>query len=340
MPLARSRGGGDRSINYWPGFVDALSTLLLVFTFLLSVFVLSQFFLSREISGKDDVLTRLNKQLAELTDMLSLERTSKGNLQNELTSLMASLDAAKAENERLKGAAEGAGAATVRAGALAAEAEVQKNAALRALAQVETLNQQILALRRQLQALEQALNAQEAKDKDAQARISDLGTRLNVALAQRVQELNRFRSDFFGRLRQILGSRADMRIVGDRFVFQSEVFFETGTADLAAAGSAELDKVAAALIDLEREIPPEIQWIARIDGHTDKRPLSGAGAFKSNWELSASRAISVARYLMSKGVSPQRLAATGFGEFQPLDLGDTPEAYARNRRLELKITER
>ena len=340
MALSRSRGGGDRSINYWPGFVDALSTLLLTVTFLLTVFVLAQFFLTRELSGKDDALTRLNKQLAELTDLLSLERSSKGTLSSEMAELTASLDAAKAENQRLRGLADGAGAADSRAGALAIEAETQRSAALRAAAQIETLNQQILALRRQLQALEQALNAQEAKDKDAQARISDLGSRLNVALAQRVQELNRFRSDFFGRLRQILGQRADMRIVGDRFVFQSEVFFESGAAELQAGGAAELDKVAAALIDLEREIPPEIGWIARVDGHTDKRPLSGAGQFKSNWELSAARAISVARYLMGKGVSPQRLAATGFGEFQPIDLGDTTEAYARNRRLELKITER
>lgn len=340
MALSRSRTGGDRTVNYWPGFVDALSTLLLVVTFLLTVFVLAQFFLTREMSGKDDALTKLNKQLSELTDMLSLERTSKGNLQNEMLTLMATLDQARAENDRLKGVAEGAGIATARAGAAAAEADNQRNAAARAAAQIETLNQQILALRRQLQALEQALNAEEAKDKDAQARISDLGNRLNVALAQRVQELNRFRSDFFGRLRQILGQRADMRIVGDRFVFQSELFFESGSADLQTGGSAELDKVATALIDLEREIPPEIGWIARIDGHTDKRPLSGAGVFKSNWELSAARAISVARYLISKGVSAQRLAATGFGEFQPLDLGETPEAYARNRRLELKITER
>ena len=337
MRLARSRGG-DRSINYWPGFVDALSTLLLVFTFLLAVFVLAQFFLSREVSTKDDVLTKLNKQLAQLTDMLSLERTAKGGLENEIAALTATLDSVRSENARLKGVADTAGAAEAKAGSLAAQMENEKVTAARALAQVETLNQQILALCRQLQALEQALNASEAKDRDAQARISDLGSRLNVALAQRVQELNRFRSDFFGRLRQILGARPDIRIVGDRFVFQSEVFFESGAGELSPGGAAELDKVAAALTDLEREIPPDIPWVARIDGHTDKRPI--AGAFKSNWELSAARAISVVKYLVTRGVSPQRLAATGFGEFQPLDLGDTPDALARNRRLELKITER
>lgn len=336
MRLSRGRGG-DRTINYWPGFVDALSTLLLVFTFLIAVFVLAQFFLSREVSGKDEVLSRLNKQLAQLTEILSLEKASKSGLQAEIATLSATLDAARSENDRLKGLADGAGAAAARAGALTGQIENEKQVAARALAQVETLNQQIIALRRQLQALEEALNASEAKDKDAQARLSDLGSRLNVALAQRVQELNRFRSDFFGRLRLILGSRPDIRVVGDRFVFQSELFFDTGASDLNPGGMAELDKVASALTELEREIPPEIPWIARIDGHTDKRPLAGN---RSNWELSAARAISVVKYLVTRGVSPGRLAATGFGEFQPLDLGDSPEALARNRRLELKVTER
>ncbi|HRK23830.1 MAG TPA: peptidoglycan -binding protein [Beijerinckiaceae bacterium] len=340
MPLGRARGrGGDRSISYWPGFVDALSTLLLVFTFLLAVFVLAQFFLSREVSGKDEVLTRLNRQLQQLTELLSLEKGAKTSAEGQVASLTATLDLMRSENEKLKGAAEGAGAAAQRAGALQGQIDSEKQLAARALAQVEQLNQQIAALRKQLQALEEALNASEAKDKDAQARISDLGNRLNVALAQRVQELNRYRSDFFGRLRQVLGARPDIRIVGDRFVFQSELFFETGASDLSVAGSAELDKIAAALQDLEREIPPEIPWIARIDGHTDKRPFQ-SGSARSNWELSANRAISVVRYLVSKGVSPQRLAATGFGEFQPIDLGESPEALARNRRLELKVTER
>ena len=338
MRLGRARGQ-DRSINYWPGFVDALSTLLLVFTFLLAVFVLAQFFLTREVTGKDEVLTKLNRQLQQLTELLSLERSAKSSLESELAGVAATLNAARGENERLKGAAAGAGAEAARAGALTREIETEKQFAARALAQVEALNQQIAALRRQLQALEEALNASEAKDKDAQARIADLGSRLNVALAQRVQELNRFRSDFFGRLRQILGNRPDIRIVGDRFVFQSEVFFETGASDLSATGGAELDKLAAALSDLEREIPPEIPWIARIDGHTDKRPFQG-GAGRTNWELSAARAISVVKYLVGKGVSANRLAATGFGEFQPIDLGDSPEALARNRRLELKVTER
>jgi chemotaxis protein MotB len=201
------------------------------------------------------------------------------------------------------------------------------------------LNQQIAALRRQLAAIEDALAASESRDRESQARIADLGSRLNVALAQKVQELARYRSDFFGRLKEILGSRPGIRVVGDRFVFQSEVLFESSQAAINPAGRAELDALANALGDLEREIPPEIAWVLRVDGHTDKRPIQSP-LFHSNWELSAARAIAVVQYLISKGVSPQHLVAAGFGEFQPLDVGEGDDAYRRNRRIELKLTER
>ena len=209
------------------------------------------------------------------------------------------------------------------------------------MAQIEILNQQISALRRQIAALEDALGTSEKKENESQLRIADLGQRLNVALAQRVQELSRYRSDFFGKLREILGNRPDIRVVGDRFVFQSEVFFDSGAAVLRPEGRAELDKLAAALLDLDKQIPSEINWVLRVDGHTDTRPITGTSSpFKSNWELSAARAISVVQYLIGKGVSPQRLVAAGFGEFQPIDPGTTEEAFSRNRRIELKLTER
>jgi chemotaxis protein MotB len=201
------------------------------------------------------------------------------------------------------------------------------------------LNQQIGALRKQLAAIQDALDISKTSEKESQGKISDLGQRLNLALAQKVQELARYRSDFFGRLRQILGNRPDIQVVGDRFVFQSSVLFEAGKADLSGAGKQSLDHLADAALDLEREIPPDIPWVLRIDGHTDARPISG-GAFKSNWELSAARAIAVAQYLVTRGVDPHYLAPTGFGEFQPLDPGTTEEAYQRNRRIELKLTER
>ena len=214
----------------------------------------------------------------------------------------------------------------------------EKELSARAQAQVEILNQQISALRRQLAALEEALSASEQKDRESQSRIADLGARLNVALAQKVQELSRYRSDFFGRLREILGARQGVRIVGDRFVFESEVLFESGRAEINPAGRAQMDQLAIALQDLERMIPPELPWVMRVDGHTDKRPVTGT--FRSNWELSSARAIAVVQYLISKGVSPQHLVAAGFGEFQPIDTSDTEDALRRNRRIELKLTER
>jgi chemotaxis protein MotB len=306
--------------------------------------VVVQFYLQQEVQGKDTALQRLNAQIAQLTDLLSLEKTGKADLENQLADLRATLSTAQSERDKFKGLAEGEGAGAAAAqgkvSALTQELQGQKTISARALAQVEVLNQQIAALRRQLAAIETALNASEDKNKEQQSRITDLGQRLNLALAQKVQELTKYRSDFFGKLRQILGNRPDMRIVGDRFVLQSEVFFDTGKADLKPAGTAELDKVAAALLQLEQQIPANIAWVLRVDGHTDVRPIAPGGLFKSNWDLSAARAIAVVQYLIAKGVTPKRLVAAGFGEFQPIDPANTPEAYSKNRRIEFKLTER
>jgi chemotaxis protein MotB len=341
--MALARRSRDLGMNYWPGFVDALSTLLLGIIFLLTVFVVVQFYLTQEMTGKDTALNRLNAQIAQLTELLSLEKTGKLSVEEELAQLNSNLVAAQNERDRYKGLYEGAGSSSLEGNvnALTGALEAEKRISGRALAQVEVLNQQIAALRRQLGALQVALDAASQKDKDAQVQITDLGQRLNVALAQRVQELSRYRSDFFGRLRTILGDRPDIRIVGDRFVFQSEVFFDTGQALLKPEGRLELDGLASALLDLDRKIPGEIAWVLRVDGHTDVRPINAnAGQFRSNWDLSAGRAISVVQYLISRGVSPQRLVAAGFGEFQPIDTDRTEEAYGRNRRIELKLTER
>ena len=342
MALSRSRR--YEGVNYWPGFVDALSTMLLVIIFLLSVFMLAQFFLSREVTGKDEALVRLNRQIEELTNLLALERTQKNVDESKMSVLAATLDSAQREQKRLKDAAsQGAVDASAISGKVSAAANAldrEKQISAQALAQVDVLNQQIAALRKQLAAIEDALSASEAANKELQSKIADLGQRLNVALAQKVQELNRYRSDFFGRLRQILGSRPDIRVVGDRFVFQSSVLFDVGKAEISPAGQSSLDTLAAAVIDLEREIPPDIPWILRVDGHTDNTPITGAGPYKSNWELSAARAVAVVQYLISKGVEPDRLAAAGFGEFQPIDQGNDEEARARDRRIELKLTER
>jgi chemotaxis protein MotB len=344
MALARTRRG-ESGMNYWPGFVDALSTLILSIIFILTVFVVVQFYLQQEVAGKDTALTRLNAQIAQLTELLSMEKTGKTNLEDQLAQLSASLASAESDRDKYKGLAEGSGAGAAAAqgkvSELTGQLEGEKKISSRALAQVEILNQQIAALRRQLAAIETALDAAEKKDKESQNKIADLGQRLNLALAQKVQELTKYRSDFFGKLREILGNRPDVRVVGDRFVLQSELFFDTGKADLKPEATAELDKVAGALVELEKQIPTDIAWVLRVDGHTDVRPISGSGGqFKSNWDLSAARAISVVQYLVGKGVSPQRLVAAGFGEFQPIDTATTEDAYRRNRRIEFKLTER
>ena len=342
MALARMRRG-ESGMNYWPGFVDALSTLILSIIFLLSIFVVVQFYLQQEVQGKNTALQRLNAQLAQLSDLLSMEKAGRANLEKQLGAMQASLATEQSERDKYKSSYEAAAAnaatAQGKANELAGQLAGQKEISGQALTQVETLNQQIAALRQQLAALNAALDVSTKKETESQQRISDLGQRLNVALAQHVQELSRYRSDFFGKLREILGNRPDMRIVGDRFVLQSEVFFDTGRADLKPEGRVELDAVANAIVGLERQIPAGIPWVLRVDGHTDVRPIVFS-LFRSNWDLSAARAISVVQYLIVKGVKPSRMVAAGFGEFQPIDTSTTDDAYRRNRRIEFKLTER
>ena len=342
MALARTRRS-ESGMNYWPGFVDALSTLILSIIFILTVFVVVQFYLQQEVAGKDTALNQLNAQVAQLTELLSMEKSGNANLEDQLAQLRASLTTAQSERDRYKSEAANAGAgltaAQSNAAALTSQVDEEKKLSARALSQVEILNQQIAALRRQLAAIEQSLDVSETKDKESQARIADLGQRLNLALAQKVQELTKYRSDFFGKMREILGNRPDVRVVGDRFVFQSEVLFDSGKADLLGPGRTELDQISGAIVELEKKIPADIPWVIRVDGHTDIRPITG-GPYKSNWQLSAERAIAVVQYLIAKGVSPQRLVAAGFGEFQPIDTAKTDEAYKRNRRIEFKLTER
>jgi chemotaxis protein MotB len=329
--------------NYWPGYVDMLSTLLLVVTFLMSLFMLSNYFITTQTSGKDTLLSRLNRQLSQLTELLALERSKKASLEDSLSALQATLADKEKENARLTGLVGEQGGKTEGAEAKATELggqlDQQKKITNEALAKVEILNQQLAALRTQLAALQEALDASEAKDRESQVKIADLGQRLNVALAKKVQELARYRSDFFGKLREVLGARPEFQVVGDRFVFAADVLFDSGSADLKPEATPQLDKLADALKELETQIPSDIPWVLRVDGHTDIKPITNA-AFASNWELSAARAITVVRYLIDQGVPPNRLVAAGFGEFQPLDPGDTEEALARNRRIELKLTER
>ena len=474
--MPRRRGAASESLNPWPGYVDALSTLLMVIIFVLLVFVLAQAFLTVTLTGRDRALDRLNRQMAELSDMLSLERGHSNELRTSLAQvsrdlqvanaardsltqqlsalraradkLTADRDALKAERDKLSArladadlqaqaaqarsatlqtqlagaakqndatsqqAADAAAAlaatqqqlvaardmlaemkrqqdaldktvATDRAtleaklsdlakladevrnltalrdelekqaqdAAVRATTEAQRRAAVEvelaqektlgesARAQIAAMNEQLLQLRSQLAALNQALDVSEKADKDKDIQIANLSSRLNTALAQKVEELQRYRSDFFGKLREALANQPGIHIVGDRFVFQSEVLFPVGTADLTPSGLQEIDKLANTLKDVEKEIPPDVNWLLRIDGHADKQPVVG-GVFASNWELSAQRAINVVKRLIADGIPPDRLAAAAFADYQPLDAANTPEAYAKNRRIEIRLTDR
>ena len=342
MP-ALSRRRRQEDAPYWPGFVDAMAQLLLVITFLLSVFMIAQFLLAREITGQDSALGQLRSQIAELTELLNLEKGAKAEVEAQLLSLTDDLNKEKsktaglladlqAENE--KGQSAGSIVST-----LQTSLDSEKKISSDALAKVELLNQQIAAMRRQLSQINALLDAAEERNKASEAQVADLGKRLNTALAQKVQELSKYRSEFFGRLRQILSQRSDILVVGDRFVFQAEVLFPKGSADLNEAGKVEMLKLADALRQLEREIPEDIAWVLRVDGHTDIDPIQSP-LFNSNWELSSARAITVVKFLIAQGVQPRHLVASGFGEYQPIVEGDSEDAKSENRRIELKLTDR
>jgi chemotaxis protein MotB len=387
----------------WPGYVDVLSTLLMVIIFVLMVFVIAQFFLSAALTGRDKALDQLNRQIAELADMLALERqqntdlranvddlsselakstADRDTLNQRLTVIIGERDAAVAKladaNARIAASSTAktdvdakledafkvveADKAKIQAllGDIAALQSLRDDMAQKLLAsedkaklaladqqklsdeanlRVEILNRQILALRQQLADISKALDISESKAKEQDIMITDLGKRLNEALASKVEELARYRSEFFGRLREVLGDRKDIQIVGDRFVFQSEVLFGSGSADLGIEGQAKLAELAKTLIDIAQKIPTGIDWLLRVDGHTDSRPIS-TEQFASNWELSSARAISVVKFLESQGIPPNRLVAAGFAEYRPLDTGTDETALQRNRRIELKLDQR
>jgi len=343
MPMASRRRHRQDSADYWPGFVDAMATLLLVIIFLLSIFMLAQFLLAREITGRDTALSRLQAEISELTEILSLERSSKSSLENDLATLKAVLAVTEIEQDQLQQTIiqnqidqkKNAGNVVGITDALSDERRIKA----RALSQIEILNQQITALRRQLASISAALGNSEKSRNLAKQRIENLGKRLNIALAKRVRQLERYRSDFFENLSKILKQRSDIRVVGDRFVFQSEVLFAKGEATINPEGKEDIKKLGAALIELQDQIPSEVNWVLRVDGHTDADPIN-TEQFPSNWELSTARAIAVVRHLITEGVPENRLVAAGFGEFQPLDSGNSVEAYRRNRRIELKLTEK
>lgn len=341
MPLARR---SRRTLDIWPGFVDALATLLMVIIFVLMVFVLAQYFLGSALSGSEQAKARLTAELASLTEQLSLEKKANSDLHANLSALSQQLQNSSADHDKL--VHDVAALEALKAQLQAQVADLNSkltdttgkldkitvdSAAERAL-----LNQQLDAMKQQLARIAAALDVAEKQIVDQKVQIADLGSRLNVALASKVEELKRYRSEFFGQLRKVLGNRPGIRIEGDRFVFQSELLFATGSADLGPAGLQKVHQLAATLKQIEPQIPKDLNWVLRVDGYTDKRPIT-TGRYPSNWELSTARAISVVRVLIADGVSPNRLAAAGFGQYQPLDPADTEAAYAKNRRIELRL---
>ncbi|MCX8667133.1 peptidoglycan -binding protein [Acetobacteraceae bacterium B3987] len=322
MARRRHRSG---PINAWPGYVDALSSLLMVVTFVLLVFVLGQEFLSAAISQREHALANLKQELTHLSDMLSLseakvktlsnaeqeERNMVASLKSQLDDRQHQLDEVQAHAKEIEGAQLGS---------------------------IADLSSQITELTHQLQAVSSALELEKKNEVDKDARIAELGQKLNVALADKVSQLQRYRSEFFGRLRDILKNQPGISIVGDRFVFQSEILFPSGSAALTPTGQKQLLTLARTFREVAATIPADVPWILRVDGHADRNPIRSA--FPSNWELSAARAITVVKTLILNGVNPHHIAATAFSGYQPLDNGSSPEALARNRRIEFRLTDR
>ena len=385
MALARI-GNGRRVENFtWPGFVDALATLLMVIIFVLMVFVLIQVNLAYRVSGQDATLGEMRQQLASLSELLNIERRASADLAANLAQITNQLSASNTDRddllvklanvedsliartddlERLSAKQSDTEAALAaartsleeRLGALqlvegklvVAQAQNQsatdKIKALEAKttasrAEVTQMTNVLASLRLRIEELTNLLAEKDRQASRDKVAIANLGKSLNNALANRVQELQRFRSEFFGRLRDVLKDRDDVEIVGDRFVFQSEVLFAQGQAEIGPVGKEKLAKLAVALADIAKKIPSDINWVLQVDGHTDDVPIR-AGRYADNWDLSTERALSVVRYLNQQGLAANRLAAAGYGEYQPLDAGDSDDARRKNRRIEVKITQR
>ncbi len=313
--MARRRSAHGNGLDAWPGYVDALSTLLLVVIFVLLVFVLGQAFLSVALNGRQHALERLSTEIARLSEMLSLERGRDATLRLDVTSLQSALGASRAELSH------------------------EKTLTASQASSVALLNAQLVQLRQQLAAIAKALDLSETEVHARDVRISDLDQKLNIALADKVELLKKYQSEFFEKLSRVLAGEKGVAVVGDRFVFQSEVLFPVGSAELSTAGTDQIRKIAASLKQVIPRIPANVPWILRVDGHADRQRPKGASDL-TNWTLSAERAISVVRLLIAEGIPPDHLAAAGFGEYQPLDPANTPAAYAKNRRIELRLTDR
>lgn len=329
--------GNAQNEDYWPGFVDALATLLLVIIFLLAVFVAGQFALSQALTGRDEQLADLNARLATLAEQLDLAESENEALTLRIDALSEENTALEATSAELVSRLQ---ASQVALAAATSDLEDEQELSEEQEATITLLNNQMAALRQELATLNEALEAAEAREAELESEIVNLGQRLNAALASRVAELAVYRSEFFGRLVEILGNRTGVRVVGDRFVFETDVLFDSASADLSEAGRESLRPIADAIVQLEQEIPTDLDWVIRVDGHTDPIPLGPSVPYESNWELSTARALSVINAFEDMGVPSRRLMAAGLGEHHPIAAGRSAAANARNRRIELKLTSR
>ncbi|WP_286221542.1 peptidoglycan -binding protein [Marinobacter apostichopi] len=336
--------------NVWPGYVDALSALLMLVIFMLLVYVVSQLYLSQTLSDRNTELARLNQRLNEISQLLGLEQSKTEALEQQMAAvqndysdaltrnddLQARLDASR--NQLMQQSAD-AEARAARLASMNEELEEQDQLSASQQAMILRLSNQIASLQAQLRQITAALKLQKEETAEKEDELKDVSQRLNTLLAERVNQLEQYQSEFFARLRNILATNENIRVVGDRFLLPSELLFASGSAQLGEEGKSELDKLAEVLLDVVAAIPGDIDWILRIDGHTDLIPIN-TPQFPSNWELSTARAVAVVRYLAAQGVPERRMVAAGFGEFFPVASGTTPDALQKNRRIELKLTDR
>ena len=323
---SRSHGSSQNDMLIWPGFVDALSALLLVIMFVLLIFVVAQFYLNEILSGKDKSIDTFRNQIDQLSVQLNFLEDTKKILQTDLDK-QRELD--KKLNEKLE---------FLRRDYLASQEEIkrEKDVSLSAKRELAMLNDQLSVFNDQIQKLNAALKASDETVQAQQVKIEKLS--IDAALVKKVEEMAKYRSDFFESLEKALGDRDDIRVEGDRFMFQSEVLFDTGASTLENDGILTIDKLGESLKEIIEKIPVEVNWVLRVGGHTDKRPMRGK--YQSNWELSFARAMAVVRRLVKKGIPANRLAATGFGANYPIDEAENDEAYKKNRRIEIKLDQR
>ena len=368
-----------RHVDYtWPGFVDALSSLLMVIIFVLMIFVLSQFFLSQKMNGQDEALVKLKTNLIELSELLSIERnvtieltSSLTIFENKINIIQSKLEQEKIKNDNNKEKLQ-ENEKTIRLSKFKiseleeilnkkieevlnskniilslennlqkrkSEVEIKTDTLKANKEEINKLTAASIQLRNKLSQIQTLLTAYKAKDKKDNVKTLNIGKDLNSALARRVEELQKFKSEFFGRVKELIKDRPEIRIVGDRFVFQSEVLFSIGSVEIGPKGQLEMINLASTLVEIEKSLPTDIDWILQIEGHTDNLPVKEGQTYKDNWELSTKRALSVLRFLIKQGINPNRLSASGYGSFQPIDINNNANARKKNRRIEMTITQ-